>query len=142
MTDAAKTPSTREGFWPHLFDPFREFGQTVSSFFSPSADAAHTTEAYEINLELPGVDEKDIDVSLHDDLLSVKGEKKFEQEKKEQNYYFSERRFGTFQRTFRLPADGDADHIDAHFEKGVLKITIPKLQASTPPNKEINIRTG
>lgn len=140
-THPSKSVQRSDSFWPHLFDPFKEFGHTVSSFFAPSVDASNGKDVYEINIELPGVDEEDIDISVQENVISIKGEKKFEQEKKEKDYYFSERRYGSFQRSFRLPADVQTDKIDAHFEKGVLTITMPKLAELPSANQKIQIRS-
>ncbi len=132
-------------FWPHLFDPFRSFGHTlgttVSNFFSPSAEAHQSTDKYTVAVELPGVKADDIDVSLHDNVLTIKGEKRSEREEKdaEKNTYFSERTYGAFQRSFRLPADVKADDIDAHFTDGVLTVSIPKVQEEVVKPRKINV---
>lgn len=139
-TDKDVSVNRRDSFWPNLFDPFRDFGQAVSNFFSPSADASNSPETYEISVELPGVDEKDVDVSVHDNVLTIKGEKKFETEKKEKDYYFSERRYGSFQRSFRLPADVNTDDITAKYKNGVLTVGIPKSQLAEPERKKIEIQ--
>lgn len=136
-----KVPSGQGNeFWPSLFDPLRDFGHAVSNFFSPSADASNSDDTYEISMELPGVDEKDIDISVHDNVLTVMGEKKFEQEKKEKNYYFSERRYGSFQRSFRLPPGIQQNDIAARFNNGVLTVTIPKMLEQEPSRQKIEIR--
>ncbi|WP_259780549.1 Hsp20/alpha crystallin family protein [Aestuariispira ectoiniformans] len=128
-------------FWPNVFDPLRDFGHAVSNFFSPSADASNSKDTYEISMELPGVEEKDIDISIHDNVLTIMGEKKFEQEKKEKDYYFSERRYGSFQRSFRLPPGIQQNDIDAHFKNGVLTVKIPKMLEQEPERQKIDIRT-
>lgn len=127
-------------FWPNLFDPLRDFGHAVSNFFSPSADASNSKETYEVSMELPGVEEKDIDISIHDNVLTIMGEKKFETEKKEKDYYFSERRYGSFQRSFRLPPGIQQDDIQARFTNGVLTVTIPKMLEQEPARQKIEIR--
>lgn len=128
--------------WPHLFEPFRAAASAVANFFSPSADAANASDAYEINLELPGVSADDIDVSLHDHVLTIKGEKKHTHEEKTKTYYFSERSYGAFQRSFRLPGDVQADDIAADFTDGVLTLTLPKTLPAAREQKKIEVRTG
>ena len=128
--------------WPHLFEPFRTAASAVANFFSPSADAANAENAYEINIELPGVSADNIDVSLHDHVLTIKGEKKHSHEEKTKTYYFSERSYGTFQRSFRLPGDVQADKIAADFTDGVLTLTLPKTAPAAREQKKIRIRKG
>ena len=129
-------------FWPHLFDPFREFGHAVSSFFAPKAEAAHSEDCYEISLELPGVAEEDISVSLHEDILTIKGEKKAEREEKKKDYYFSERSYGSFQRSFRLPANTSPGDIQAKFTDGVLNVIIPKIEPEASKSRSIKVERG
>ena len=113
-------------WWPGLMEPLRAAGERIADFFAPSADAAATGEAYEINVELPGVKADDIDVTVDDDTLTVRGEKRFEREEKGKTYFFSERAWGAFHRSFRLPPDAKADAVSADFKDGVLAIRIPK----------------
>jgi len=95
---------------------------------------------YEINVELPGVKPEDVDVSVHDNNLMVRGEKKTERREEGRTFFFSELEYGAFQRTFRLPADADSDKIDAAFSDGVLNLRIAKADASQPAGKKISIR--
>ena len=92
----------------------------------PRLDVAETDTAIEVTAELPGLDEKDVEVVLHDDLLTIKGEKKSEREEKKKDYHLVERSFGSFARSIRLPFDAGADAVKANFAKGVLKVTINK----------------
>jgi HSP20 family protein len=107
---------------------------------TPSVDVAETDKAFEISAELPGMAEDNIDVSLADGVLTLRGEKKEEKEQKEKGYYLSERRFGSFQRSFRLPEGVDEDRIEAKFDKGVLKITLPKMPEAAKQAKKIAIK--
>ena len=119
MVEKSHTAAGHEGgFWPHVLDPLRNAGEKIANFFAPSADVASTDDVYEIKIELPGVAEKDIAVELHDNVLVVKGEKRFEREENVKTYYFSERRFGAFHRSFRLPEDVDPEKISADFSDG------------------------
>ena len=143
MAEKSKPVSILSGehMWPSLLDPFRHLGQTISNFLSPSAEAVNTENAYEISVELPGVAEKDIDISLEDGLLTVKGEKRSEREEKDENYYFSERRYGSFQRAFRLPENIKEDDIHAKFKDGVLTVSLPKAEPKKPSGRKIAVKT-
>ena len=92
----------------------------------PSVDVGETDKAFEITAELPGMDEDDIEVTLTDAGLTIKGEKKSEREETEKDYHRLERSFGSFQRFFAVPEEVDAAKIDARFKKGVLTVTLPK----------------
>ena len=127
--------------WPNLMDPFRTLGASVAQLFSPQADARGRQDAYEISLELPGVEEKDVDITLTDDVLTVKGEKRSTREEKGADYFIAERSYGAFQRAFRLPADADTAKVAADMKDGVLTITVPRT--STPKGaRKINVTTG
>jgi HSP20 family protein len=110
------------------------------SFSMPAIDMSEDEKAYKISAELPGMDSKDIDVSMAGDMLVLKGEKRQEKEEKDRNYHFSERAYGSFQRSFDLPASVDRDKISADFSKGVLTITLPKSATAQQPTKKIEVR--
>ena len=101
---------------------------------------AETDKAYEVTAELPGMDESNIEVKLADDVLTIKGEKKEEKEEKKKDYYVSERRFGSFQRSFTVPAGVDASKIEANFKNGVLIVTLPKNAQAQKSEKKIEIK--
>ncbi len=128
-------------WWPDMFEPFRSVGQRIQDFFSPTAEAAATDDSYEIVIELPGVDEKDIDITLNDDILVVKGEKYSEKQEEGKTFYFSERTFGSFQRSFRLPGTINPEAIQASYDKGVLHINLPKVGDEPPSSRKIEIGT-
>lgn len=92
----------------------------------PAVDVAETDKAYEIKAELPGLDEKNIEVKIANGVLSLKGEKQEEKEEKEKDYYRRERSFGSFECNFQLPDNIEADKIEATFKNGVLSVTLPK----------------
>ena len=141
MVEKSHTAAGHEsGFWPHVLDPLRNAGEKITNFFAPSADTASTGDVYEINVELPGVAEEDVTVELHGNVLVVKGEKRFEREKKGKTYYFSERRFGSFHRSFRLPEDVDAERIEADFKDGVLSIKVSKRTMNNEEPQKIQVR--
>lgn len=128
------------GWFPGLYEPLRNLGQKVADWFAPRSDASTLENYYEINVELPGVKSGDVDVSIHDNNLVVEGEKRFEREESGRSYFFSEREFGKFQRTFRLPADADVDHVDATFDDGVLCIKIARLSETKPAGRKVEVR--
>ncbi len=132
-------PTGQEGWWPAIADPLRQLGSKIANFFTPTADAAAMEEAYEVNLELPGVAEEDIEIEVRDGIMTIKGEKHAEHEEQGKTFYFSERSYGAFQRVFRLPADVDEDAIEAHADKGVLRVRLPK-RAATAADEPRRIR--
>lgn len=137
-----KLATTSQGdWWPDLVEPFRALGSRIHDFFSPQAEAASTDEAYEIELEIPGVEEKDIEISQNGDVLTVKGEKHAARKEEGKTYYFSERVYGAFQRSFRLPADVNPDGIEAVCQNGVLTIRLPKRAGGGDTVKRIQIKT-
>jgi HSP20 family protein len=129
-------------WWPSVYEPLRGIGQKVADWFAPAADAAATDNYYEINMELPGVAADGVEVSLHENTLTIKGEKHHEHEEAGRSYYFSERAYGAFQRSFRIPADAQADSITADFKDGVLTVKVPKSEPAEETTQRIEVRTG
>lgn len=119
--------SDQSGLWPSLYDPFRAFGARLADWLAPATEASGGKDAYAINMELPGVSEADVDLTVEDGVVTVRGEKKTETERQGDTWYFSERQYGAFRRSFRLPADADGAGVEAQMKDGVLKITVPKL---------------
>ncbi len=113
--------------------------ETSFGVSAPFVDVVEKEKECQISAELPGLDEKDVEVSIADDLLTIKGEKKEEREEKAKNYYASERRYGAFQRSFQIPSGVDADKIGASFQKGVLMVTLPKTPEAQTKEKKIAI---
>jgi HSP20 family protein len=132
--------SRTAGWWPDLYEPLRNIGQRVADWFAPRSDASALEDFYEINVELPGVKTEDVDVSIEDNSLVVRGEKRFEHEETGRTYFFSEREYGAFQRTFRLPPDVDSDKIDAEFRDGILRLKIAKRASSQIAGRKIDVR--
>lgn len=122
-----------EDFWQPL-DVFRR--PTLQSFI-PKLDVSDTGEAVEVTVELPGLTEKDIDISLKDRVLTIQGEKKEEKKTEEKGYYLLERSYGSFNRHVHLPEQVDSAKIKAEFNSGVLHVTIPKTPESKPRKIEI-----
>lgn len=133
---------SQSGFWPSVYEPMLNFGQRVADWLSPASDASASDNAYHITLELPGVTESDIDVSVHDGVVTVKGEKTQEREEKGDTWFFSERQYGAFSRTSRLPADADGDRLEAHLKDGVLSLSVPKRTEATGEAKKVAIKRG
>lgn len=129
-------------WFPSLYEPFRNVGQKVADWFSPRSEASASEAYYEISVELPGVKSDDIDVSIHDNRLLVRGECKSEREEKGRTYFFSERQYGVFQRSFTLPADADDGNVDAEFSDGVLHLKIAKQKPTEPPRRKIEVRNS
>ncbi|QYY32738.1 Hsp20/alpha crystallin family protein [Cupriavidus pinatubonensis] len=119
-------------------EPFWRHDWSMPS--APSVDLSETEKTYELTAELPGMDEKDIEVKLANGGLTIKGEKREEKEEKEKDYYLRERRFGSFERYFQLPDGVDADKIEARFNKGVLTITLPKTVEAQSAAKKIPVK--
>lgn len=114
------------GFWPSLYEPLRTVGTKLAEWLTPASEASADKDAYHIAIELPGVAEDDIDLSVHDAVVTVKGEKRTSREEAGDTWYFSERQYGAFSRSFRLPPDADADTIKAALKDGVLEISVGK----------------
>ena len=108
----------------------------------PAIDMSEDEKAYKISAELPGIDAKDIDVSLSGDMLVLKGQKRQDKEDKDKNYHFSERAYGAFQRAFDLPASVDRNKVAADFSKGVLTITLPKTAEAQKPAQKIDVKAS
>lgn len=121
------------------WDPFHASGGALG-ITAPHVDVLETDKSYEISAELPGLEEKDINVELKDDVLTLSGEKKEESEKEEKDYHVSERRFGSFRRSFRLPSGAVQDKISADFKNGVLKIAMTKSSAAQKKGRKIDVK--
>ena len=128
------------GWMPDVYEPFRNIGQKIADWFAPASDASAVEDSYEINIELPGVKAEDVDVTIKENNLIVRGHKHAERQESGRSYFFSEREFGAFQRTFRLPPDFDGDNIDASFEDGVLHLNVAKQKASKQQEQKIAIK--
>ena len=109
---------------------------------TPRMDIAETEKAYELTADLPGIRDKDVDVSVSDDVLTITGDRGYEQESDGRSVHLSERGFGAFKRSFSLPDDVDQDHIQARLTNGVLEIRLPKAEEVVPPSRQIKIKTS
>jgi HSP20 family protein len=127
----------RSPFGRTLFEPFR---RGEMGWKTPAVDVVEKEKAYEITAELPGMDESNIDVKFSDGTLTIKGEKREEKEEKKKDFYLSERRYGSFQRSFSVPDGVDGDKIEAGFKNGVLTVTLPKTPEAQKSEKKIAIK--
>lgn len=138
-------PARRRG--RALMAPFRGMVEPFGTVFGrgvgmAAVDVIDKDKEIQVRAELPGMDENDIDVRVSEGTLTIHGEKKEEREEGEEggNYYLSERRYGSFQRSFRLPEGIDLDHVDATFKKGVLTVTLPKTKESMEKTKKVKVK--
>lgn len=135
------------------FDPVREFENIQNNFerffgdidlapfkhFNPSVDVIREKDKIVIEAEMPGVKKDEIKISIKDNVLTIEGEKKFSEEKKEKEYYRSERSYGAFKRSFTLPEDVDVENVKAKFEDGILSLSMNKIEPKQPEVKEIKV---
>ena len=127
------------GWLPSLYEPFRTLGARVADWFAPASEAGARKDAYTITVELPGVDADEIEISVSGDILTVSGEKTASREEKGETWYFSERQYGAFSRSFRLPPDADTEGISAEMKDGVLSLKVPKTAPDMPEGRRIRI---
>lgn len=133
-----------------LFDNFfrgfevapHRFAAGGMEVFSPSVDVKENEKEFIIKAELPGVEEKDIDVTVTNDSVTIKGEKKEEKEDKDKNYYYMERSYGSFCRVIPLDAEIESGKAEARFKNGILDIKIPKDQSAKAKGTKVSIKTG
>jgi HSP20 family protein len=116
----------------------------TSALLSPKVNVAETDKGLEVTADLPGVDQKDIEINLADGILTLKAEHKAEKEEKDEkkHYHLVERSYGTFMRRFELPFEADTDKVEARFDKGVLKISVPRSAAAEKQVKKIAIKSS
>ena len=123
-------------------DSYSSAGQDealTTSSFAPAVDVYEDEHKVTLKIEVPGIDEKDIDVRVENNTLTVHGERKIEKEEKEENYRRVERQYGSFTRTFTLPNTVDQESVHADYDKGVLKITLAKKSEAKPKQIKVNV---
>lgn len=129
-------------FWSRFqLTPFGS-GDGMLGWATPRVDVAESDKEVEVAVELPGIDEKDIEVSVTDNLLTIKGEKNAEREEKKRNYYLSERSSGSFYRSIPLPPGVVSENAKAEFKKGVLTVTLPKAPEAQAKVKKIEVKAA
>jgi HSP20 family protein len=123
-------------------ESFNDAGRDESlttSTFAPAVDVYEDEHKVTLKIEVPGIEEKDIDVRVENNTLTVHGERKIEKEEKEENYRRVERQYGSFTRTFTLPTTVDTNNVAANYDKGVLKITLPKKAEAKPKQIKVHV---
>jgi len=138
--EVSKLRREMDRLWDDYFGPGRRALRPMEMEFAPAVDVSETAEQVVVKAEVPGIDVKDIDITLSGDVLTIKGEKKSEREEKEESYHLVERSYGSFTRSLKLPAAVEMDKIAARYEKGVLTVTCPKKEEVKP--KAIEIKTA
>jgi HSP20 family protein len=128
-----------DDLWNRFFKDVPSIRQFEEEW-APSADITETKDDFIVKAELPGMEAKDVNVSITGNLLTIKGEKEKEAEDKDEHHHYVERYYGSFQRSFQLPANVKSDKIDASFDKGVLKITLPKTDEAKKKEIKINVK--
>lgn len=126
-----------------MFDNFFRGGiqdDGAISFLTPAVDIAEGDNEYTVRAELPGVSKDDVRITMQDNILTIRGEKKEEKETKESNYHRTERSYGSFQRSFTLPTHVKSDKIEASHKDGVLTITLPKAEEAKPKQIEVKVK--
>ncbi len=142
------------------FEPYREFStlqdrvnrlfretyneggrdeSLTASSFAPAVDVYEDEQKVTLKIEVPGIEEKDLDIRVENHTLTVHGERKFEKDEKEENYRRVERQYGSFTRTFTLPQTVDSENVSANYDKGVLKVTLPKKAEAKPKQIKVNV---
>ncbi|AZV47363.1 heat-shock protein Hsp20 [Nautilia sp. PV-1] len=139
--------------WPTVFDPFRELqdierrlGAVLNTnrpvqkveTFTPAVNEKVDEKGYYLEIDLPGVNKENIEISVNEGILTISGERKLERKEEKENYTRIESFFGRFERSFKLPADADSENIEAKYENGVLKLFIPRRKK--PEGKKIEIK--
>ena len=158
---ASPTPVAPERAWPPLATLREEMDRVFNGFFRgfgglepqrlfpagtpfgaglAAFDVVEGPKAYRITAELPGLSEKDVEIDASGDLLTVKGEKREQRDEKSENYTLSERRYGSFRRSFQIPAGVDRTGIAASFDKGVLTVTLPKTAEALEQSRKIEVK--
>ncbi|MFN4355881.1 Hsp20/alpha crystallin family protein [Parvibaculum sp.] len=163
---ANEVSKNEDGRLPSLFshDPFSSFREEMNGLIdrafgrgfldmpgfarfgagqiAPSVDLHETDKEYSLTAELPGLDEKDVDLSVHEGVMTLKGEKRYEKTDEKDKARILERNYGSFQRVFTLPSDVDDEKIAAKFDRGVLTVTMPKRAGARPASRRISIGKG
>jgi HSP20 family protein len=121
------------------FSPEAQDQSLATSSFAPPVDVYEDEHNITLKIEVPGIEEKDIDVRIENNTLTVHGERKFEKEEKEENFRRVERQYGSFTRSFTLPTTVDAEKVSATYDKGILKISLAKKAEAKPKQIKVNV---
>jgi len=141
--DPFRDMATLQGRLNQLFADYgRGTDELTTTGFVPPVDIYEDEHNVTLKLEVPGIEEKDLAIRVANQTLTVRGERRFEQEEKEENFHRIERRYGTFTRTFTLPQTVDSEALKASYEHGVLTLTLPKKEAAKPKQIKVEINSG
>src|SRR4029434_7836484 len=121
------------------FSPERSEEALTTSNFAPAVDVYEDEHNITLKIEVPGIDEQDVNVTIENNTLTVRGERRFEKDEKEENFHRVERMYGSFTRSFTLPNTVDPEQVSAHYEKGVLKIRLAKKAEAKPKLIKVNV---
>lgn len=129
----------------HMFDRFFRGGvlddaELPATTWAPAVDLAEKNDAYIAKVELPGVSKDDVKITLQDNVITIRGEKKDEKETNESNYHRVERSYGSFQRSFNLPSAVKGDKVDAQYKDGILTISLPKAEEAKHKQIEVKVK--
>lgn len=129
-------PNTMDRFFDNFFNESLKNG---ANSFNPRTDIAETDKAFEIEIAVPGFNKKDFNIDLNDGLLTISGERKFEKERSEKNFYSIQTEYGSFKKSFQLPDNINSEKIEASYENGILSLAIPKDESKKLVSK-INVK--
>jgi HSP20 family protein len=138
--EVSRLRNEMDRLWDDYFGPGRRALRPLEEAWLPAVDVSETGDKITVKAEIPGMEAKDIEISMVGDTLTLKGEKKAEREEKEENYHMVERSYGSFSRTMKLPATVDAEKVEATYKNGVLTVVLPKKEEVKP--KAIEIKAG
>jgi len=135
--EVSRLRNEMDRLWDEYFGAGRRGLQPLEEAWLPAVDVSESEDKITVKAEIPGLEAKDIDISMSGDTLTIKGEKKTETEEKEENYHVVERSYGSFRRVMKLPAMVDADKVEATYKNGVLTVVLPKKEEVKPKAIEI-----
>ena len=133
-------PSTFGGVFDEFFAPLARGNGRGAAGFSPALEVTENEDAYHVRLELPGVSRKEIKVSLEDEVLTIRGERREEERSEGESVHIAERRYGAFQRSIRLPESADLSAASAEHKDGVLQVVLPKKEEAKPVRRELPVK--
>ena len=139
VRDLATMQNRMNRFFRESYSPEGPEEALTTTSFAPLVDIYEDEHTITVKMEVPGIDEKDIDVRIENNTLTVHGERKMEKEEKEENFRRVERQYGSFTRSFTLPSSVDSGQVSAHYDKGVLKINLAKKAEAKPKQIKVNV---
>ncbi len=144
-TDITRELDTMQKRMNRLFNDFfsgreGDGDELISGTWNPAVDVVEHDDSFVIEAELPGMNKDDIKISVTNDILTIRGEKKIEKEDKKKNYHRTERSYGSFTRSFSLPGNIKSDKVDAEFKNGVLMVSVPKSEEAKPKQIDVKVK--